>query len=139
VSTLVGAKEMRARLRAMRKVWKPVGRTWRDEAVMLIRPQIPTGKTRRSVQRGRVTTKRAEVKSKRLYIIRFLDQGTKPHDVAPRRMQALKFAVGGNTVFARKARVRGIRGRHFREEQAERAFEKTDVLGQLTKLWNDAA
>lgn len=136
---LIGAKQLKARLRAMRQVWKPVARRWADETVLEMKPHIPvrTGKTRKSVRRGLVTTKRATVMASR--VVDFLDAGTKAHTIVPKKASVLAFDRGGTTIFAKRVNHPQTRGRRFKAAAATRALEKTDALAELTKLWNDAA
>ena len=44
---------------------------------------------------------------------KFLEFGTKPYTITPRRRKFLRFKVGGEWVFARKARHPGIKKRPF--------------------------
>jgi len=43
----------------------------------------------------------------------YVHDGTRPHVIRPRRGQALRFRVGGRTVFARVVNHPGTRGRPF--------------------------
>lgn len=139
MSTLQGAAQLKARIAATNRVFKPVLTEWRDRAIADMRPQVPvrTGKTRRSIHRGRVTLKKASVVGS--YVNYFLSTGTKAHVIAPKRASVLAFERGGRTVFARKVNHPQTRGRRYRESAANEAYRETDVLGRYVKLWNDAA
>lgn len=57
----------------------------------------------------------------------FVHDGTRPHIIRPRRAQALRFAVGGRIVYARRVRHPGTRARPFldralREVAAARGY-----------------
>lgn len=139
MSKLIGARELKARLKAMQKSFKPVAREWADETVTLIRPQIPvrTGKTRKSVRRGRVTAKRATVVGS--YVINFLNAGTVAHDERPKVAKTLVFESGGRTIFAKKVHHPQTRGQHFKGKAARDALDKVDLGKTVTDAWNGAA
>lgn len=135
-----GIPQLRARLKAVRLAWKPVARDWAELTAEKMQHDIPvrTGKTRKSVRVGNVTQRRATVKGS--YVIDFLSSGTKAHAEVPKRKTTLAWKdAGGQTIFARKVNQPQHRGTHIREKAATEAFEKTDILGSVVKLWNDAA
>ncbi len=138
MSSLQGAPELRARLRAIRQVFKPVGREWADRVVILARPQIPmrTGKTRASVRRTNATMQKARVGA--FYPVNFIDHGTKAHDVAPKKAKVLRFTVGGKPMFAKRAHIPPKAARPFKKAVGQEALRETDILGRLIKLWNGA-
>jgi len=43
----------------------------------------------------------------------YVENGTRPHEIRPRRRKALKFKVGGRTVFATVVHHPGTKGVHF--------------------------
>jgi hypothetical protein len=43
----------------------------------------------------------------------YVENGTRPHVIRPRRRKALKFKVGGRTVFATVVHHPGTKGVHF--------------------------
>lgn len=138
MSSLQGARELRARLKAIRTVFKPVGREWADRVVILAKPRIPyrTGKTRGSIRRANATLRKARVTG--FYPVNFIDAGTKAHDVAPKKAKVLRFNIGGQPKFAKKAHIPQKAARPFKKEVARKALEQTDMLGRLIKLWNSA-
>ena len=63
MATLKGAPELRRRLKAIRTVFKPVGRAWADDTVRIAkrRVKVRTGKTQRSIRRKNASQRRASV------------------------------------------------------------------------------
>lgn len=136
---LKGSRELRRRLKAIRQVFKPVGKEWADTTASEAKRRVPvdTGKTRASIRRRNASQKKATVVGN--YPVNFIDAGVKAHDIKPRKTQALKFEAGGNTVFAKKVHKRAIPARPFKKESARIGLEKTDMLADLIELWNRAA
>ncbi len=60
---------------------------------------------------------------------RFVDQGTRPHKIRPRRRKALRWAVEGGFAFAKVVNHPGTRPRRFFERAADR--KEQAVLGIL--------
>lgn len=135
---LQGAKELHARLRAIRTVFKPVARDWTKDVVELSRERIPirTGKTRGSVRVKNASQRKATVVA--FYPVNFIDAGTKKHTVEAKKAKVLRFNVGGQPLFRRKATIPAKAARPFKKEVAQQALAKTDILGQLITLWNSA-
>lgn len=52
---------------------------------------------------------------------RYVDEGTRPHEILPRRAKVLAFGVGGRTVFARRVRHPGTRPVRFMARGADQA------------------
>jgi len=141
VSTLVGAPELRARLKAIREVFKPIGREWADEAVLLARSTGPwtdrTGTLRRSIRRKNATQRKAVVVAH--YSQYFIDKGTKEHEVAPKRGTVLKWnPTTGGTVFAKRARIPRHAARPFRERVGRDALRRKPMAQTVIGLWNAA-
>lgn len=146
MSSLQGTPELRARLRAIKTVFKPVGREWGDRVVVLAKPHIPsrTGKTRASVKRTNSTLKKTRVGA--FYPVNFIDAGTKAHDITPKLGKLLAFRVGGvppfnaagKPVFAKKVHTPAKAARPFKKAVGIEALKETDILGQLITLWNGA-
>lgn len=138
---LRGSRELRARLKAIRTVFKPAGKQWADataeEAKRRLVSSMNTGKTRASIRRRNSSQKKATVVGN--YPINFIDAGSKAHDIKPRNVSALKFSAGGNTVFARKVHKRAIAAKPFKKASAEAGLRKVDIIGDLIDLWNRAA
>lgn len=136
---LKGSRELRARLKAIRVVGKPIMKDWADATVPEAKRRIPvaTGKTRDSIRRRNATLKKATVVGN--YPVNFIDAGVKEHDIAPKAMSVLKFEAGSGTVFARKVHKRRIAARPFKKEAAEAGLRKTPLARRLIELWNRAA
>lgn len=140
---LRGAPELRRRLRAIRQVFKPVGREWADLTAENARRNIrrvgavDTGRTVASIRRRNASQRKATVVGH--YPVNFIDAGVKAHDIVPKRVTAMKFESGGETVFARKVHKRAIPARPFKVKSAQDALAKVDILRDLIKLWNEAA
>lgn len=139
MSRLKGAPQLRARLKSLKVAFKPIGRKWGQEDVRLNRAHVPvrTGRLRRSFRVRHNSQKRATVYGH--FTAYFIDKGTKPHIIRPKRASRLVFQSGGQTIFARKAAHRGIRARPFRARAAREALQRTDVPQALVDAWNGPA
>lgn len=136
---LRGSRELRARLKAIKTVFKPAGKDWADATVIEARRRIAstTGKTRASIRRRNASQKKATVVGN--YPVNFIDAGTKPHDITPRKAKVLAFQDGGQTVFARKVHKRAQAARPFKKASAEAGLRKVELIRDLIELWNRAA
>lgn len=136
--SLQGAAELRARMRAIKLAFKPVGREWAEHTVALARPHVPvrTGQTQRSLRVKNASQRKATVAAR--FSALFLDRGTKAHDIKPRRAKALRFQVGGSPVFARKAHKRAQAGTHFASRAAREALRTNHAAETIIALWNRA-
>jgi len=65
----------------------------------------------------------------------FLEWGTRPHEIRPRRARALRFYAGGRLVFARRVLHPGIRPRLFVLSAAEALRE--ELSGLVEGIWHD--
>lgn len=139
MSALKGAPQLRARLKAIRVAFKPIGRTWAEGAVDAARPKVPirTGKLRRSFRVKSATQRKAVVGGS--YTAFFVDAGPKRHTIAPKRGGHLIFQAGGRTIFARKVNHPGYRGRPFRAAAAHEALRRNPLAQGIIKQWNSAA
>lgn len=136
---LKGAPELRRRLRAIRTVFKPVGRQWTDETTRLARSRVRvvSGKTRASIRRKNASLTRAAVVA--TGGARFLEAGTKEHVIRAKRVQALKFNASGQPRFAKKVKHPATRPQPFLRRSGKDALAKLDILQELIDLWNQAA
>lgn len=136
--TLQGAPQLRARLRAIRTVYKPVGRIWGEDVVALARTRIPvrTGNTRDSVRVKNATMRKTVVRG--AYPINFINAGTKAHTIVPRKATTLAFTVNGKAKFAKRVRIPQKAARPFKRDVALRALAEVNILQNLIKVWNDA-
>lgn len=137
--SLRGGKELRARLKAIREAFKPIGREWADEAADQMRPKVPvhTGRLRASFRVKNATQRKATVGGH--FTAYFIDKGTKAHTILPRRSGRLVFQAGGRTIFARKVNHGRVAAHPFRERAALEALRRKPMAVTLIKLWNRAA
>lgn len=136
--SLKGGPELKARLRAIRKSFKPIGRTWADETAKAARPMVPvkTGRLKRSIRRRNASMKRATVVAH--YTAYFIDKGTVPHTIKAKRGRSLVFQGKNGTVFARAVHHRGSKAQPFREKAAREGLRRTPMADELIGLWNAA-
>ena len=62
----------------------------------------------------------------------FVENGTRPHEIRPRRRRALKFKVGGRTVFARVVQHPGTTGVHFMSRAVREVGSRNGYNVRLT-------
>jgi hypothetical protein len=141
---LQGARELRARLKAMRQIFKPIGREWADATATSAKRRIQaagavdTGKTVGSIRRRNASQRKATVVGH--YPINFIDAGTRAHDIVPKKARMLRFEDrGGRTVFARKVHKRAQPARPFKAAAARDGLRDTNLRERLIELWNRAA
>lgn len=137
--SLKGAPELRARLKAMRAVFKPLAKDIGAAAVPLLRAGIPvrTGRTRASVRVKNSSQRKMTIVANAPAL--WIDKGTKAHTVTPKRAKALRFQSGGRTIFSRKADQPRHAARPFAAKAMHEALRKKPLGDVLTKAWNDAA
>jgi len=137
--SLQGGPQLRARLKAIKQSFKPVGKAWADETVRQMRPRVPvqTGRLRRSFRVRNASQKRATVVGH--FTAYFIDKGPKPHVITAKRAGNLVFQAQGRTIFARKVHHRGYRARPFRQRAAEEALRKNPMAAEVIRQWNAAA
>lgn len=137
--SLKGGKELRSRLRAIREVFKPIGRDWADETVLLAKAAVPvkTGRLQRSIRRRNATLRKATVVAH--YSQYFIDKGTVEHGVKPKRATTLAWQdPGGRTIFAKRARIPRHAARPFRERVAREALRRKPLAESVIRAWNAA-
>jgi hypothetical protein len=139
MSNLKGSRELKARLRALKLAFKPIGRKWGRASITAGRPMVPvrTGRLRRSMRILSATQKKTRVGAH--YTAYFVDKGPKPHDIFPKTAKGLVFQGRHGTVFARMVHHRGYRGRPFRKRMAEEGLRNTPMAQTLIDQWNSAA
>lgn len=137
--SLRGTPELRRRLRAIKTVFKPVGRQWADQTASIARSRVKivTGATRNSIRRKNASMTRASVQA--TGGARFLEAGVTPHEIKPRRVNSLKFTANGQTIFSKKVRHPGSAKQPFLKQSGADALAKIDILRDLVDLWNRAA
>lgn len=70
-------------------------------------------------------------------VARYLEFGTRPHVIRPRNAKALKFNVGGRTVFARSVNHPGTRPYRWLSKSGERggAYAKAELAGVFARVF----
>lgn len=136
---LLGAKELRFRMDALKTCFQPAGRRWAEDTVRTARPHIPvkSGRTRSSLRVRSASKTRAVVAVR--YVARFLEGDTKAHVIATKKQHALRFSAGGGTIFARKAQRRARRGSPFLAPAAQQALNRSPLREELVSAWNEAS
>ncbi len=137
--SLKGSPELRARLKALRVTFKPLGKAWaedtRDAAKRRVRKR--TGKTAASFRVRNATQRRATVVGD--FVANFIDAGTKAHDEVPKNAQALRYGSQGNTRFARKVHKPRTAAHPFKRASALEGLEKNPMAEAVIRQWNEAA
>lgn len=139
MATLKGGPELRRRLKAIKKVFKPVGRSWAEETVRLAssRVKVRSGKTKRSIRVKNASLKRASVEAR--HGGRFLEAGAAPHELQPRKFTVMRFNAAGQPRFAKRIHHPGSPKQPFLRNSAADALDEADMLRDLIALWNNAA
>lgn len=147
--TVKGGPELRARLAAVAssQTRVDIARTWQQNATRGIRSDAPrrTGRGQASVRPGIVSDRKAVVRG--AYWLIFIDRGTKAHDIRPKGVsgsgrggrsntKALKFEVGGKTVFARKVHRRRMPRKPFITKAAQDALREHPMSNEIVQAWN---
>lgn len=138
--SLQGGPALRSRLKALRVAFKPIGRTWADGAVDVMRPQVPhrTGRLRKSLRVKSATQRKAVVGGH--FTAFFVDAGPKRHAIVSKHAGGLIFkGRSGRTIFAKRVSHPGYRGRPFRARAAHEALRRNPMAQGLIKQWNSAA
>ena len=139
-SSLQGAPQLKARLRAVRESFKPMGRDWADDTARISNQTAPkgaTGRLSRSHKRKSATLRKATVVA--IFYGLFVNAGTRAHEIRARNAPSLVFQASGRTIFAKKVAHRGIRGVRYVDKAAHRALERRVSRQALIDAWNRAA
>ena len=136
---LKGTTQLRARMMAIKRSFKPIGKKWAETTVSEMRPSAPrrTGKGAASIRVKNASMTRATVSS--IYYMSILDKGHKAYPVVPRKGNVLRFQVGGNTVFARKVNIPARSGMGFAGRAANSSLRQNPMAQTLIDEWNKAA
>lgn len=139
MSGLKGGNQLRRRLRAFGRTFKPYGALWADTTAEIMREHVPerTGRLKRSLRRKNATARRATVFAH--YSANFVDAGTVAHDIRAKNNGTLVFQAKGRTIFARKVHKQRAAARPFKRPSAEAALRRHRMSETLIKLWNEAA
>jgi HK97 gp10 family phage protein len=89
---------------------------------------VRTGKLRGSIALIKINDLHYVVGSPLEYAV-FVERGTRPHIIRPKRARALRFEVGGETVFAKKVMHPGTEPQPF----FQRALQK--YRAQWKRIW----
>lgn len=138
---LKGAPELRRRLKAIKTVFKPVGKEWVDkasaEAKRHLAASVASGKTLGSVRKKNASMTKASIKGR--YPVNFIDAGTRAHDITAKKGSVLRFEKGGQAFFRKKVHKRAVAARPFKKATAQAAWREVDLIRDLVELWNRAA
>mgnify|MGYP004705608851 CR=1 FL=1 len=136
---LTGGRELRARLKAARLMFKPYGLLWAETTADEARRRVPsrTGRLRRSIRKKNATQRRATVVGH--FTGNFVDAGSEAHDIVAKNAPRLIFQDRGRTIFTRKVHKQRIAGRPFKRPSAEAAFRRHPMSDTLIREWNRAA
>lgn len=137
---LQGAREFRKRLKAIRQVFKPVGKSWAEDTKRLAqsRVKVRTGKTKQSIRVRNASQRKAAVEVR--YGGRFLEAGAKPHEMQARKVKAMPIGSrDGMPQFAKRVKHPGSPKQPFLHRSARDALDDNPMAQELIKLWNDAA
>ena len=137
---LRGTPELRARLRAIRQTFKPVGKAWAETTRDELRRRTPrrTGLTANSYRVRNATQRKATVAGS--FVANFIDAGTREHTIKPKRVTRLKFQGSeGRTIFAKKVHHPRVNARPFKKDAAMEGLRQNPMAVELIKLWNSAA
>ena len=86
---------------------------------------VRTGVLRSSIEKGGVGDfLYVSMGNPRAYYAPYVEYGTRPHMIYPRRARALRFEVKGKTVFARYVRHPGTRPRYVMRRSAEETLKE---------------
>ena len=138
VSTLIGARGLNARFRAVQKA--PQGML-RELALTAVKEQknlapVRTGNLRRTIHLGSVSARSATTVASAKYAAH-VEFGTGPHIIRPRRASVLRFSAGGRVVFTKLVRHPGTKPKPFMIPGARMALESVGVR-VIIDAWNRA-
>ena len=138
-TNLRGSPELKARLKALKQSFKPMGRQWATDTADLSRQAVTvrTGRGRASIRVKNATQTRATVSA--LWYIGILDQGAKAHLERPRKARAMVFTGRTGTIFTAKVAKPAQKGRGFAARAAQDALRRHPLSEALIGAWNGAA
>ena len=136
---LIGAEALAARLKNLRLAFKPMGKDWATETARRAERSAPrrSGELARSFKVKSATQRRAVVNA--IWYAKFVNRGTGPHTIHPKRGGFLIFDAGGQTIFARSVSHRGNRGTRFVDRAAVGALHEHVDKEALISAWNKGA
>lgn len=136
---LRGSPELRARLKALKVAFKPLGKSWAEDTRDAARRRVKkrTGKTAASFRVRNASQRKATVVGS--FVANFIDAGTKEHDEVARHAKALRYGSQGNTRFARKVHKPRTAAHPFKRASALEGLQKNPMAAAVVNAWNDAA
>lgn len=151
--TIKGMPQLRARIEGLKRAKDDIPKQWALRTTVLAkqkhRPNKKTGVTSASIAPRSITKSGAEVKAGGAAV--FLERGTRPHIIRPRKGKFLRFApkgspvrlsgapkVGSEVVFARKVNHPGTKAYPFMGPAAREALGDLGVK-VLVDGWDRAA
>lgn len=140
MAALKGTRELRRRMKAIRTVFKPVGKSWATGTAELARRRVKvaSGKTRQTIRIKNASMRKAAVEARGG--ARFLEAGTVPHTIKAKRVRAMPIGeVSGRPQFAKRVSHPGQRKQPFLRRSGRDVLARTPMAEELIKLWNDAA
>lgn len=136
--SLKGSPELRARLRALKLAFKPVGKAWGQETVTQARRRVrkKTGATAASFRVRNNTQRKTVVVGS--YIANFIDADVKAHDETGKPVMRFT-SRQGRTIFSRKVHKPRHAGSHFKRAAALEALRLNPMAAEVIRQWNEAA
>jgi hypothetical protein len=136
---LRGSPELRARLKAIKLTFKPLGKSWANDTRDAARRRVKkrTGATAASFRVRNATQRKATVVGS--YIASFIDAGTKEHDIVPRKATMLRFEAEGRTIFSKKVHKPRQAAHPFKRAAALEGLAKNPMAAAVVEQWNRAA
>lgn len=135
---LRGSPELRARLKALKLAFKPLGKSWAEDTRDAARRRVKkrTGKTAASFRVRNASQRKATVVGS--FVANFIDAGTKEHDEVPRKAQAMRYGSNGQTKFARKVHKPRTAAHPFKRAAALEGLAKNPMAESVVRAWNEA-
>ena len=157
---LQGYESLRRRIAAIsgpvlgRDIMKTLAMATVMEAKRLEAPHRKTGNLGRTIHEAEITDTTARVAASANYA-RFLEEGTRAHEITPNAKKALRWAAsaggrrltgtptkaaqaGGGVVFATKVHHPGTKAYPFMKPGAEKAIESAGLTDRIVARWNEA-
>ncbi len=149
--SLKGGPELRARLRAIKQSFKPIGKGWATDTAAHARSHVPhrTGRLMRSIRVKNASQRKATVVGH--FSANFVDAGTKAHDIRPKKSRTLAFtgtvsgpsigggSSGGRTIFSKRVHHPRTKAQRFKRAAALEGLRKNPMALEVIRQWNEAA
>lgn len=102
----------------VQQIAKPAVEEMRAEA------PVKSGKLRDSLDYQHPTQHKIIIGSFGVEYAKFVAEGTKPHVIRPKNASALKFQIGGRTVFAKSVKHPGTKANPFMSDAIDKTMKK---------------